>query len=125
MVWNLHKRPADAKAQVEAFLDDLQPWLQPVEPEALGVLLKRLSLHYPMPQMTDTERRHFWLDYRRDLRHLPLDVIEHGCDLWRRDPGRKYFPRPCELLVLCEWKLQSRQNDSRNLEQWLEDEADE
>ena len=119
-VWNLHERPENALEAAREYRNAIEPFTRPCEPERLGVALKRLSLHYAIPQMTETERDSFWADYRADIGHIPGDLIEDACEQWRRDPARKFFPRPCELLEMVEATYKRRLDKHANLTEWLE-----
>lgn len=110
---------AEMEQQVRAHRDYLAGWMRPADPKYLGICLKRLSLHYHLPEMTETERESFWMDYQRDIGDVPDDLIEMACERWRKRKENRFFPRPCELLELCEERLKSRKRKLDTLDGWL------
>lgn len=95
------------QALIEACLPSLRAALAPAEPEAAILILRRLSIHYPMTVRTEAEERLRWGDWLDDLADAPEDLVAAGAEAWRRS-ACEWFPTPGQFRAVIEPELKRR-----------------
>ena len=76
---------------------------EPATSVEIGVMLHRLSLHYPDRKLNPKEAALVAADWLADLDGVPFDLIETGFKRWRTGPKCAFFPKPGEILALIDF----------------------
>ena len=76
---------------------------EPATSVEIGVMLHRLSLHYPDRKLNTQEAKLVAADWLADLDGVPFDLIETGFKRWRTGPKCAFFPKPGEILALIDF----------------------
>lgn len=88
-------------------------------PEYVATALLRLQAHYWRPDFTPAQAKELYADFIEDLSDLPPDILDEAIRQYRRDPERKFFPRPGEILGLAEPMLTERRRAVYRLEKHI------
>lgn len=81
---------------------------EPATSVEIGVMLHRLSLHYPDRKLNPKEAALVAADWLADLDGVPFDLIETGFRRWRTGPKCAFFPKPGEILALTDYERRMR-----------------
>ena len=81
---------------------------EPATSVEIGVMLHRLSLHYPDRKLNPKEAALVAADWLADLDGVPFDLIEIGFKRWRTGPKCAFFPKPGEILALIDFDHRTR-----------------
>lgn len=81
---------------------------EPATSVEIGVMLHRLSLHYPDRKLNPKEVALVAADWLADLDGVPFDLIELGFKRWRTGPKCAFFPKPGEILALIDFDHRTR-----------------
>lgn len=77
-------------------------------PAEIGILLHRLSLHYPDRKLNPKEAALVAQDWLQDLDGIPHDLVELAFSKWRRGPKCAFFPKAGEILELVKAEVTMR-----------------
>lgn len=94
----------DQRAICKGLADSWYPTAVAAHGEEIKSCLALLLMTHPMPRIDECDEVRRWEIYLHDLRDVTLDSLMDAIDQWRTEttPPNKFFPRPAELLALCD-----------------------
>lgn len=98
--------PEQRKALAEV-LTRLEAAMIPAAPEDIARQLEALMWHYPRISRPPEAEASVARDWIGDLGHLPPDIVEAACTVWRRGVNA-YAPMPGHLLAIANPILAAR-----------------
>lgn len=101
-------------------LTRLNALLKAAEPREIMACLGKLTLHYPMTNMSESEKTMLLEDYIDDLSHYPAWAIAEVCREYRTDPTNQFFPKAAVLPAMakkaCAYQAKIKQSIERILD---------
>lgn len=81
---------------------------EPATSAEIGVMLHRLSLHYPDRKLNQTEAALVAKDWLKLLDGVPFDLVELGFSRWLGGAKSSFFPKPGEILTSIDYEIRLR-----------------
>jgi hypothetical protein len=123
--WLLPDRvPEDVRRELPLVIASYRAAMREPTPQEIAVLLARLAIHFPLPDLPPEHHQLAFADFADDLVEYPIGVVAEAAQDWRRT--ERWWPKVAELRARCEAILHQRHKEWSRLRflQWCSEQFD-